>query len=201
MAGVQRINAAPPPGTMPSSTAARKWRPSVFDAGLLFLHLGLGGGADVDDGNAADEFRQALLQFLAVVVADVVSSICARSCFTRPSMSALLAGAFDDGGVVLVDRRRSWRGRGLQTLMSLELDAEVFGDALAAGEDGDVFEHRLCGDRRSPGPSRRDVQRAAQLVHHEGRERFAFDILRDDEQRLADLGDLLEDGQQVLHAS
>ncbi len=41
----------------------------VFDAGLLLLHLGLGGRADLDDRDAADELREALLELLAVVVA------------------------------------------------------------------------------------------------------------------------------------
>ena len=40
----------------------------VLDAGLLFLHLGLGGSADLDDGDAADELGEALLELLAVVV-------------------------------------------------------------------------------------------------------------------------------------
>ena len=40
----------------------------VLDAGLLLLHLGLGRGADVDDGDAAGELGQALLELLAVVV-------------------------------------------------------------------------------------------------------------------------------------
>ena len=40
----------------------------VFDARLLLLHLGLGGRTDLDDGDAADELGQPLLQLLAVVV-------------------------------------------------------------------------------------------------------------------------------------
>ena len=40
----------------------------VLDAGLLLLHLGLGGGADLDHGHAADQLGQPLLQLLAVVV-------------------------------------------------------------------------------------------------------------------------------------
>ena len=46
-----------------------------------------------------------------------------------------------------------------------------------------------------------DVERAAQLVDHEGGEGFAFDIFGDDQQRLADLGDLLEQREQVLEAA
>src|SRR5690606_41254097 len=40
----------------------------VFDAGLLFLHLDLGRGTDLDHRNAAGQLNHALLQLLAVVV-------------------------------------------------------------------------------------------------------------------------------------
>jgi len=40
----------------------------VFDAGLLFLHFGFGGGTDVDDGDAAGELGEALLELFAVIV-------------------------------------------------------------------------------------------------------------------------------------
>ena len=83
----------------------------------------------------------------------------------------------------------------------LELDAEVFGDATATGEDGDVFEHGLAAIAEARSLDGGDVERAAELVHHEGREGFAFDVFRDDEERLAGLGDLLEHGEQVLEAS
>ena len=56
--------------------------------------------------------------------------------------------------------------------------------------------------RRSPKPgalTAADLQRAAQLVDDQGGQRFAFDVLSDDEQRLAALGDLLEQREQILH--
>ena len=37
----------------------------VLDASLLLLHLGLGVRADLDDGDAAGELREALLELLA----------------------------------------------------------------------------------------------------------------------------------------
>jgi hypothetical protein len=45
----------------------------VLDAGLLLLHLGLGRSADLDDGHAASELGEALLELLAVVVAGGVA--------------------------------------------------------------------------------------------------------------------------------
>ena len=58
----------PPPGTMPSSTAARVAEQSVLEAVLLLFQLGLGGRADLDDRDAAGQLGQPLLQLLAVVV-------------------------------------------------------------------------------------------------------------------------------------
>jgi hypothetical protein len=40
----------------------------VFDASFLLLHLGLGRGADIDDGHTTGELGQAFLQLLAVVI-------------------------------------------------------------------------------------------------------------------------------------
>ena len=55
--------------------------------------------------------------------------------------------------------------------------------------------------RRSPKPGgldRRHLQAATQLIDDQRRQRLAFDILGDDEQRLASLHNRLEDGQHGL---
>ena len=80
----------------------------------------------------------------------------------------------------------------------LELDAEVLGDHLAAGEDGDVLEHRLAAIAEARRLDRRDLEAAAQLVDDERRQRLALDVLGDDEQRLAGLHHRLEDRQHRL---
>ena len=53
---------------MPSSTAAFVALRRILDAQLLFLHLSLGGSADLDDGYAARQLCQAFLELLAVVI-------------------------------------------------------------------------------------------------------------------------------------
>jgi hypothetical protein len=60
----------------------------VLDAGLLLLHLGLGRGADLDDGHAADELGEALLELLAIVVAGGVLDLLA-DLLTRPLIASL----------------------------------------------------------------------------------------------------------------
>ncbi len=155
----------------------------VFHARLLFLHFGFGRGADIDDGHAAGEFGQAFLQFLAVVIAGRLLDLAADLVHAALDVRAL-AAAFDDGGVFLVNHDALGAAEVVQ-FDALELDAQVFADELAAGEDGDVFHHGLAAVAEARRLDGADIQRAAQLVHHQRGERFAFDFLGDDQQRLA----------------
>ena len=82
----------------------------------------------------------------------------------------------------------------------LELDAEVFRDRLAAGQDRDVLQHGLAAIAEARSLDGRDLEAAAQLVDDEGGERFAFDVFGDDDERLAGLHDGFEQRQQFLQA-
>ena len=61
--------------------------------------------------------------------------------------------------------------------------------------------HGLAAVAEAGGLDGRDVQGAAQLVDDQGGERFAVDVLGDDDERLAGAGDLLQQRQQVLHGA
>ena len=54
--------------------------------------------------------------------------------------------------------------------------------------DGDVAQHGLAAIAEARGLHRTDIEHAAQLVDDQGRQRFAFDIFGDDQQRLAASG-------------
>ena len=71
--------------------------------------------------------------------------------------------------------------------------------ALPSGQDGDVFEHRLPAIPVARRLDRGDLDRAAQLVDDDGRQRLALDVLRDDQQRTAGARDQLQHRQEVLH--
>ena len=102
----------------------------------------------------------------------------------RPSIVFCCAGAVDDGGVVLVDRD-ALRAAEVFEANAFQLDAGLFHDRLAAGQDRDVFEHRLAAIAEARSLHGAGVQRAAQLVHDESGQRFAFHFFGDDQQRLA----------------
>ena len=80
----------------------------------------------------------------------------------------------------------------------VELEPDLLGDDLGAGEDREVLQHRLAAVTEARGLDRDGVERAADLVDHQGRQRLAVDVLGDDHQRLAGLDDLLQQRQQVL---
>src|SRR5579871_114701 len=171
----------------------------IFHAGFLFLHFGFGRSADFDHGYATDQLRQPLLQLLAVIVAGGLVDLAANFLHATFDL-AVLAFAFDDGGVVLVDGDLLGLAE-VGHLNVLELDAEIFGDGLAAGEDGDILQHRLAGIAEAGSLDGRDLQRATELIDDESRQRFAFHVFGDDHERLAALRDLLEQRKQVLHGA
>ena len=127
---------------MPSSTARAGGVQGVLDAGLLFLHLGLGGGADIDDGHAAHDLGQALGELLAVVVRGGLLDLGADLLHAALDLVGL-AGAVHDGGVFLVDDHALGRAEIVDGHV-LQLHARVLGHHLAAGEHGDVTQHLLA---------------------------------------------------------
>ena len=81
-----------------------------------------------------------------------------------------------------------------------QLDAQVLEDGLAAGQDGDVFQHGLAAVAVAGRLDRGALEGAAQLVDDQRRQGLALDFLGDDQDRLAGVEDLLQDRHQVLVA-
>src|SRR4029077_9153391 len=126
---------------------------------------------------AAGEFRETLLELLTIVIGSGLFDLTPN--LRDPALDVgLFAFALDDSGVLLVDRDALGTAE-LFELHILELDAEVFGDATTTGEDGEIFEHRLATIAKARGLYGRNLESAAQFVHDQGRERFAFDVFRD----------------------
>src|SRR5439155_9514509 len=171
----------------------------VFHASLLLLHLGLGGRANLDHCHAPGQLRQALLQLLAIVIRGGFLDLGAQ--LLDAAFDGLLGtGAVDDRGVVLIHGHAFGTAQILET-NALELDAGLFHDGLTTGQNPDILEHGLSAVTEARRLHRACIQRAAQLVDHECGQRFAFDFLRDHQQRLAATRDLLEQWEQVLHVA
>ena len=80
-----------------------------------------------------------------------------------------------------------------------QFHADVAGDDLSAGEDGDILQHFLAAIAESRSLDTDTGEGAAQFVQDDGGEGFAFHVLSDDEKLAACLHDLLKQGKDVLN--
>src|SRR5258707_8091959 len=168
----------------------------VINAVLALLHLDLGRAADADHRDAACELGQTLLQLLTVVVRGGFLDLCLDLADAGFDVG-LLAGTVDDGGVLLVDHHLLGAAEhGKRDV--LELDAEIFRDRLAAGQNRDVLQHRLAAIAEARSLHSGNLEAATQTVDDEGSERLAFDVFRNDDERLAGLYHGLEQRQQLV---
>ena len=108
-----------------------------------------------------------------------------------------LAGPFDDRGVVLVDDHLLGPAQFAQGDV-LELAAEALEDRLAAGEEGDVFEHRLAAVAVAGGLDGAAPEGAAELVDHQRGQGLAVDVFGHQDQRLAGVDHGLQERHQLL---
>ena len=153
----------------------------VLDAVLLLLELHLGGRADLDHGHAAGQLGQALLELLPVVVGVGVLDLGLD--LVDPALDVgLVAGTLDDGRLVLGDDDLAGPAQQVEGDV-LELEADLFGDDLAAGEDGHVLEHRLAALAEAGSLDGDALEGAPDLVDDQGGEGLALDVLGDDHQR------------------
>ncbi len=169
----------------------------VLDESLLLLHRGLGRRADVDHGDSTGELRQPFLELLTIVVRGGLLDGDFDLLDATLDL-VLLTGAVDERGVVLVDDHTLGRPEVTHHRI-LELEAHLLGDDLATHQDRDVLKHGLSPIAEPGGLHGAHLQGAAELVHHQGRQRLALDVLSEDKKGLTHLGDLLEDGEEVLH--
>src|SRR5579884_680207 len=170
-------------------------RDRVLEPVLLLLELDLGGRADPDHAHAAGQLGQPLLQLLPVPVG--VGGLDLGLDLAHPVLHrAGVAGAVHDRGVVLVDGHPAGGAEHLDADL-VQLEADLGADHLGAGEGRDVLQDRLAAVAEAGGLDRDRVEGAADLVDHEGGERLAVDVLGDDQQRLAGLGNLLEHREQL----
>ena len=162
----------------------------IFDPRLLLLHLGFRRCADVNDGDAARELGQALLELLPVIIARRLLNL-ATDLINSTLDVALLAFAFNDGRVLFINRDPFGSTEVFQ-LHVLEFNAEIFRDGSGTGQHGDVFQHRLATIAEAGSFHCDNLQGSAKLVHDQGREGFAFHILRNDQERTTSLSYFLK---------
>src|SRR6267143_2919385 len=167
----------------------------VFYARFLFFHLHLGRRADLDHRHATCELGYTLLQFLFVVIAGRFVDL--GTDVLDPRLDRFgIAGTVDDRGFFLCNLN-AFRAPEILQARFLGGRALFNNNHLAAGKDSDVFEHGLAAVAEPRRLHGRSLENSAQVVYHQRRERLALDFFGDDEKRLAGLGYLLQNRQQL----
>src|SRR6202165_538401 len=170
-------------------------RHGVLHPVLLLLELGFGWGANLDDGDATGQLGQPLLELFLVPVRGRLLDL-GLDLVDAPLDRVRLPGAFDDRRIVLGDRHAP-RLAQLVELHRVEFEAELLGDHLATGQDGDVLEHGLAAIAEARRLDGDGGEGTAQLVDDDGGLRLALDVLGDDQERLAALAHLLAHRPEV----
>src|SRR5467141_2625096 len=170
----------------------------VINAILALPYLDLGRAADADHRDAARELGQTLLQLLTVVVRGGFLDLRLDLIDARFDVG-LLAGAVDDGGVLLVDHHLLGAAEHVERNV-LELDAEIFRDRLTAGQHRDVLQHRLAAIAEARSLDGCDLQTTTQTVDDQRCQSLAFDVFRDDDERLAGLHHGFQKRKQLVQA-
>ena len=195
-ASTHRSSAKPPPGTMPSLTAALVALMASSSASFLAFISDSAGAPTRMTATPPESLAKTLLQLLAIVVGFRLLDLGFDLLHPRFDVG-LLPGAVDDRRVVLVDRDAvgaAQHGEG----HVLELDAEILADDRAAGQDRNVLEHRLAAVAEAWRLHRGRLEPASQLVDDECGQSLALDLLGDDQQRPAGLNHALQQRQHRL---
>ena len=170
---------------------------SILHAVLLFLHLGLSCRTDTDDRDAAGQLCQTLLQLLLVEVRlgirnfllDLGNAVC---------NILLVAFAVDNDSLLLADLYALRMAELLKSRI-LQLKTNLGADHLAASQNGDILQHCLASVAIARSLDSNDVEGAAQIVHDQGGQSLAVNILSDDQERLAGLDELVQQRKQILN--
>ena len=136
------ISATPPPGTMPSSTAARVAR-SASSTRCFFSFSSVSVAAPTLITATPPASLASRSCSFSRSKSLVVVSIWARICSMRPLIAAASPRALDDGGVVLGRDDAAGAAQVLDR-RAVELAADLLGDDLPPVRIGDVAQHLLA---------------------------------------------------------
>ncbi len=174
-------------------------RESILDSELLILHFNLGGRADLDNGYAARKLGKTLLKLFTVEIGGSAFDLIADLTDTVFNGGLLSRTVHNDG--VFLGNRDLTGGTELCNGGVLKVETKLLGDDFAAGEYGDVAEHFLSSVAETGSLNANAGEGSAELVDENGGKSLALNVLGDDEQFLAGLYDLLEQGQDVLNVA
>src|SRR5690606_8441063 len=167
----------------------------IFNAGFFLFHFNFGCCANTDHGNTACQFGNALLQFFAIVVRSGFFDLCADLLNTRFDVCAHASTVNDDG--VFFAYFDTFSLAQIFDRGFFQRHTGFFRNHGTASQDGDVFQHGFATVAETRCFNGSGFQDAADVVHNQRCQGFAFNVFCDDQQRTARFGHLFQDRQQI----
>ncbi|SPY44866.1 Uncharacterised protein [Porphyromonas cangingivalis] len=156
---------------------------SIFNACFLLFHFNFSCGAHFDNGNAASQFSNTLLQFFFVVVRSGIFNL-----LTNLSHTALdcrfIAYAINNDGGVFVDNN-TFRLTQIFQSSFFQFQTDLFRDNSTRSQGRDVLQHRFTTVAEARCFNRCNFNDTAHGVHYQSRQGFAFNVFCNDQQWLA----------------
>ena len=163
----------------------------VFNAALLFFQFRFAACANFNLRNAAGQFGQTFLQLLTVVVAISLIHLAANLLATiLDGLGA--AGAFNNRCVVGVNGDLLHLTK-LRNGDLVQINSKILHDGLTTSQNGQIFKHGLAAIAVTRRLDRAHIQHAAHLINDKRAQRFARNILRDNQKRLLHIHHFLKE--------
>ncbi|MNE13675.1 hypothetical protein D3C80_1065170 [compost metagenome] len=170
-------------------------RQGVIQSVLARFHLGFGGCAHADDSHATGKLGQAFLKLLPVVITGTGGDL--RTDLRDTLGHGLLRAFASDQGGAVFEHQRTVNLAQLGQLQVVEIDAQFSRHHCGPRKYSYVLKHFLAPITIPGSLHRHGAQHSANLIDHQCGQGFAVDVLGDHHQRLAALGHLFEQWQQV----
>ncbi len=168
----------------------------VFDPVLLLLQFRFGGGADFNDSYSAGQLGQTFLEFLPVEVGGGFLDLSPDLVDAGLDLFGVTT-AIDDDGFFLVDPHLTGLAQHAD-IGCIELQADLFRNNGTTGEDGNILQHGLAAVTKARSLHGYGIEGAPQLIENQGCQGFPFHVFGYDQEGLARLDDLFQDGQEVV---
>src|SRR5207302_1929553 len=117
-------------------------REGIFNARLSVLEFDFSAGSHLDQGHAARQLRQSLLELLTIIVAGRLRNLCPD--LTNARLNGRLASlALNDGCMILGSHHMTSRTKVIEC-RAVEAATGLFTNDLPTSQDSDILQHLLA---------------------------------------------------------
>ena len=168
----------------------------IIDTVFFLFNFNFGSAADFQNSNTAGNFSQSFLQLFTVIIGGRFFNL-----FTNLSRAGsnqiLLAVTVNDSRVIFGNFDSFRRTQHIQSNI-FNLHAQLFGNNLSTGQNGNILQHGFAAIAETRSLNRTNLQAAANTVDNQRSQSFAFNVFCHNQQSAAGLNNRFQNRNQRL---